>query len=80
MAAGAGNWQRAREGAAEVGDWVLKIQRAVLYRLRADTLFGLPTLVCGGRKRILGLALKFFLPFTSFKGDDLRLFLATTHK
>jgi hypothetical protein len=66
-----------REGAAEVGDWVLKIQRALgLYRVRADARFGLPTLVCGGQKRILGSALNFFLPFALFKGADLRRFFS----
>jgi hypothetical protein len=57
-------------GAAEV---VLNLQRALgLYVVRADVRVALETLVCEGRKRILGSAFKFFLPFASFKGADLR--------
>jgi hypothetical protein len=57
-------------GAAEV---VLNFQRVLgLYLARADVQVALETLFCEGRKRILGSAFKFFLPFTSFKGVDLR--------
>jgi hypothetical protein len=57
-------------GAAEV---VLNFQRVLgLYLVRADVRVALETLFCEGRKRILGSAFKFFLPFTSFKGADLR--------
>jgi hypothetical protein len=65
-------------GAAEV---VLNLQRALgLYVVWADFRVALETLVCEGRKRILGSAFKFFLPFASFKGADLRRFLVITHK
>jgi hypothetical protein len=59
-------------GAAEV---VLNFQHALgLYLVRADVRVALETLVSEGRKRILGSAFKFFLPFASFKGADLRRF------
>jgi hypothetical protein len=57
-------------GAVEV---VLNLQRVLgLYVVQADVRVALETLVCEGRKRILGSAFKFFLPFASFKGADLR--------
>jgi hypothetical protein len=65
-----------RELAARVGgatEVVLNLQRALgLYLVRADVRVALETLVCEGQKRILGSAFKFFLPFASFKGADLR--------
>jgi hypothetical protein len=61
-------------GAAEV---VLNLQCALgLYVVRADVRVALETLVCEGRKRILGSAFNFFLPFASFKGADLRRFFS----
>jgi hypothetical protein len=43
---------------------VLNLQRALgFYLVRADVWVALETLVCEGRKRILGSAFKFFLPF-----------------
>jgi hypothetical protein len=61
-------------GAAEV---VLNFQRSLrLYLVRADVWVALETLVCEGRKRILGSAFKFFLLFASFKGADLRRFFS----
>jgi hypothetical protein len=54
---------------------LLNLQRALgLYVVRADVRVALETLVCEGRKRILGSAFNFFLPFALFKGADLRLF------
>jgi hypothetical protein len=68
-------------GGRKVGDWVLKIQRVLeLYRVRADARFGLPTLVCGGRKRILGSALNFFYRSRHLRVLICTIFLATTHK
>jgi hypothetical protein len=56
---------------------VLNFQRALgLYLVRADVRIALETLVCEGRKRILGLAFKFFLQFASFKDADLRRFFS----
>jgi hypothetical protein len=53
----------------------LNLQRAVgLYVVRADVRVALETLVYEGWKRILGSAFKKKLPFTSFKGADLRRF------
>jgi hypothetical protein len=61
-------------GAAEV---VLNFQCALgLYLVRADVPIALETLVCEGRKRILGSAFNFFLLFASFKGADLRRFFS----
>jgi hypothetical protein len=61
-------------GAAEV---VLNLQRALgLYVVQADVQVALETLVCEGRKRILGSAFNFFLPFASFKGADLCRFFS----
>jgi hypothetical protein len=54
---------------------VLNFQRSLrLYLVRADVWVALETLVCEGRKRILGSAFKFFLQFGSFKSADLRQF------
>jgi hypothetical protein len=40
--------------------------------VQADVRVALETLVCEGRKRILGSAFKIILPFASFEGADLR--------
>jgi hypothetical protein len=61
-------------GAVEV---VLNLQRALgLYVVRADVRVALETLICEGRKRILGSAFNFILLFASFKGADLRRFFS----
>jgi hypothetical protein len=65
-------------GAAEV---VLNFQRVLgLYLVRADVRVALETLVCEGRKRILGSAFNFFYHSRRLRVPICADFLATTHK
>jgi hypothetical protein len=65
-------------GAAKV---VLNFQRALgLYLVRADVRVALETLVCEGRKQILGSTFNFFYRSRRLRVPICADFLATTHK